>query len=431
MSKFIIGGGISLKGEVKVSGSKNAALPILCASLLTTEKSVFKNVPDIDDIHSVLEIFKALGAEVKYENHTVMIDPKNMNNDKVPEHIISKMRASILIIGALINRFKEISIPFPGGCVLGKRSVSAHMDGFEELGCKIIDDKERLHIKAKKLTGKKIILQEQSVTATENLLMATVLAEGHSEIRMAATEPHIRDLCLCLRKMGAKISGVGSSELRIKGVKKLKGVTYTIQGDYLEAGTFAIAAVATKGDVVIKGINTDYLDALWQKFKEIGAPFRLKKNEVHILPYKRHIKAVAKLRTAVYPAFPTDLQAPFTVLLTQSHGVSKIFETLFEGRLNYLFELEQMGAYVEYLNPHQALVIGPKKLKGRPISSYDIRAGAAMIIAALIAEGTTEISNIKYIDRGYEDIDMKLKKLGANITRIMPFDNGNDLTCDH
>lgn len=425
MSKFIVEGGVKLEGEITVSGSKNAALPILCATLLSKEKSTLHNVPDIADIHSLIDIFEALGAKVKFENNTFEIDPRDIKKEKIPAEQVSKMRASILILGALLKRFNEIIMPYPGGCVLGKRSVSTHTDAFQELGAKICDDENNLHLKAKKLVGKKIILQERSVTATENILMAAVVAEGDSEIRMAATEPHVQDLCHMLNKMGAKITGIGTTEVKITGVEELHGATHTIAGDYLEAGTFAVAAIATKGDVLIKGINTDYLDSLWQKFNEIGANFTLTEDSVHIKPTKS-IKAIRKLRTGVYPNFATDLQAPFSVLLAQAEGVSKVFETLFEGRLNYLFELERMGAHIEYLNPHQALIIGPKKLQGTPISSYDIRAGAAMVIAALMAEGTTEISNIKYIDRGYENLDLKLKSLGASITRILPFENTQD-----
>lgn len=417
MAKFIVEGLRRLSGTVTVSGSKNAALPILSAALLTNEKSVFTNVPDIDDIWSFLKIMEEIGVKTEFKDHTVTIDPKNIKKPNFPSDIVNKMRASILLLGSLIHRFNELTMPFPGGCVLGKRSVSTHVSGFVGLGAKIVNDPNNIHLKINKLKGSKIILEEQSVTATENIIMAAVLADGETEIRMCATEPHVQDLCKCLNKMGAKIKGIGSSELKISGVKKLKGATYRIQGDYLEAGTLAAAAVATKGDVVIKGINTDYLDSFWQKLKELGVDFELKENEVHILPWKK-LYAISKLRTAVYPSFATDLQAPFTVLLTQAHGISKVFETLFEGRLNYLFELEQMGAKVEYLNPHQALIIGPCKLKGRAISSYDIRAGAAMVIAALMAEGKTEISNVKYIDRGYEELEVKLSKLGASIKRV-------------
>ncbi len=416
MSKFIVKGGRKLNGEVTVSGSKNAALPIICASLLAKGKTILKNVPDIADIHSMIKIIESLGAVTEFENHQLTIDTTNLKNNKIPGIHIDKMRASILVLGSLLSKFGEVKIPFPGGCVLGKRSVHAHTHALKELGCDVIDDTKGLHIKVKKLTGKKIILPELSVTATENAIMAAVLAKGETDIRLAANEPHVQDLCHLLKAMGAKISGVGTNNLIIKEVNSLKSVTYKITGDYLEAGTFAIAAVATKGDVKINGINTDHLDSLWQKLDEMDAKFTLEKNSVHIHPSNEK-KAIKMLRTAVYPSFATDLQAPFTVLLTQTKGVSKVFETLFEGRLNYLFELEKMGAHVEFLNPHQALIIGPTKLQGIPISSWDIRAGAAMVIAALIANGETEISNINYIDRGYENLCSKLQALGADIER--------------
>lgn len=417
MPKFIVKGGKALQGEIKVSGSKNAALPIICAALLTKEKSRLSNIPDIADIHSMIKIVQSLGAEVTFENHTLTIDPRNLKNTGIDNELIKKMRASILILGALIPRFGEVKMAFPGGCVLGKRSVDAHTHAFRQLGTKILADKNHLHLKANHLKGATIILPELSVTATENAIMASVLAESKTEIRLAATEPHVQDLCHFLKKMGAKISGIGTNILSIEGVKALKGATYSIIGDYLEAGTFAIAAVATEGNVKISGFHTEDLDSFWQKLEELGAKFTLGKDYVEIHP-SANFNNIKNLRTAVYPSFATDLQAPFTVLLTKANGVSKIFETLFEGRLNYIFELEKMGAHIEFLNPHQALIIGPSHLKGIPISSCDIRAGAAMVIAALIADGEVEISNINYIDRGYENFEEKLSSLGADIHRI-------------
>lgn len=417
MPNFIVQGGQKLSGEITVSGSKNAALPIMCAALLIKEKVILENVPNIEDIHSMGKILTSFGAEITFKNNTLEIDAKNLKKKATPDDLVKKMRASILILGPLIQRFGEIKMAFPGGCVLGKRSVYAHTHALEELGCEILDDQRGLHIKVKKLKGKKIVLPELSVTATENAIMAAVLAEGDTEIRLAACEPHVQDLCHFLRKMGAKITGIGSNNIKIEGVKALKGGKYSITGDYLEAGTFAIAAVATKSSLTINGINPDHLDSFWQKLEEIGGKFKLTDSSVEILA-TNELKATKMLRTAVYPSFATDLQAPFTVLLTQAHGVSKVFETLFEGRLNYLFELEKMGAHIEFLNPHQALILGPSKLKALPISSCDIRAGAAMVIAALIADGTTEISNINYIDRGYEKLDEKLRSIGAKIERV-------------
>jgi len=419
MPKFVVNGRKQLKGSVKVGGSKNAALPIICAALLTDQESVLKNVPDIADIHALIRIVEALGAKVEFEKNTLKIDPKKLTPAKLPNDLIRKMRASILILGSLLPRFGELKMDFPGGCVLGKRPVDAHTFAFKELGCKIIDEEQALHIKVKKLKGKKFTLPELSVTATENAVMMASVAEGKSEIRLAAAEPHVQDLCRFLKKMGAKISGIGTNTITVNGVKKLKGATHTITGDYLEAGTYAIIGVATKSDLKVTGIDPDHLDSVLQKFKEMGANYSTGKNYIHVHPTKS-LKAVKLLRTAVYPSFPTDLQAPFAVLLTQAKGVSKVFETMFEGRLNYLFELENMGAHVEFMNPHQALIIGPTKLAARPISSYDIRAGAAMVVAALIAEGRTEISNINYIDRGYEHLHEKLQAIGADIERIEP-----------
>ncbi|PIR54653.1 UDP-N-acetylglucosamine 1-carboxyvinyltransferase [Candidatus Peregrinibacteria bacterium CG10_big_fil_rev_8_21_14_0_10_36_19] len=422
MPKFIVQGGRKLQGTVKISGSKNAVLPIICASLLAEDKTTLTNVPDIADVHSMLKIVESLGAKVNFENDTVEIIPGKLKKNAIPDELINRMRASILIIGPLIPLLGEVKMPFPGGCVLGKRSVDTHTYAFKKLGCKIIEEKKYIHITSKKLKGTKIILPELSVTATENAIMAAVLAEGETEIRLAAAEPHVQDLCIFLQKMGAKIEGIGTNNIKIKGVKKLKGAKHSITGDYLEAGTFAIAAVGTKGDVKITGIDPGHLDSFWQKLEEMGVKFTLGKDYAHIHPYSGNLQPVTSLKTAVYPSFATDLQAPFTVLLTQAKGVSKVFETLFEGRLSYLFELEKMGAHIEFLNAHQALIIGKSKLKGSLISSCDIRAGAAMVVAALIAEGETEISNIRYIDRGYEKLEDKFNALGASIKRIQPKD---------
>jgi UDP-N-acetylglucosamine 1-carboxyvinyltransferase len=418
MPRFIVRGGEKLKGEVMVGGSKNAALPILCAAMLTDEIVTLNNVPDIADIRSMIKILESFGAKCNFEGNTLIIDPSEKKIGVVPEEVVKKMRASILVIGALLPVFKTMKMPFPGGCVLGKRSIDSHIHVFKEFGAEILDEKEGIHIKCEKMVGKKIVLPELSVTATENAIMGAVLAEGESEIRLAATEPHVQDLCHFLNKLGAKVTGIGTNNVKIKGVKKLQGAKYRITGDYLEAGTFAIAAAATKGDVLIKGIDPDHLDSFWQKLREIGVELEFNKDSVRVVPRTKQLKSVKVLRTGIYPGFPTDLQAPLTVLLTQAKGVSKIFETLFEGRLNYLFELENMGAHIEFLNPHQAIVLGPSELQGKPISSYDIRAGAAMVIAALIAEGTTEISNVNYIDRGYSKLDEKLQLLGADIHRI-------------
>ncbi|MFA5829351.1 MAG: UDP-N-acetylglucosamine 1-carboxyvinyltransferase [Candidatus Gracilibacteria bacterium] len=423
IQKLVVQGQKKLNGHVRVSGSKNAALPILCAALLTDEISTISNVPDIADIHTLLNILGELNVKTTFQNHTVTIDPSGLKLNTINEKSICSMRASILLLGPLMSRFPEVNLPFPGGCVLGKRSAAAHTHVLKTLGAEILNETQTLHIKAKKLQPATIIMPEQSVTATENAVMIASLIPGKTVIKLAAAEPHVQDLCHFLNKMGSKISGIGTSELVIEGQTKLHAATHEITGDYLEAGTFAIAALLTNGEVTVEGIDPGQLDSFWQKLDEVGANYELANGTnkfagFKILPNNKPFQSIPMLRTAVYPSFATDLQAPFAVLLTQAQGQSKIFETLFEGRLNYLFELEKMGAKIEMLNPHQAIIKGPTTLKGVPIASCDIRAGAAMVLAALCAQGPTEISNINYIDRGYEKLDEKLRSLGAEITRV-------------
>lgn len=416
MKSFLIKGGKPLYGTVEISGSKNAALPIMAACLLTDETCVVKNVPDIADIHSMAHIMKEIGADVHFEKNTLTINAKKLRNKKVPHELVRKLRASILLLGPLVARFKKAHLAFPGGCVLGKRSVHAHTAAFEQLGC-AVKNGEEIQITCGNIAGTDITMPEISVTATENILMAAVLAEGKTVVRLSAGEPHVQDLCRFLNKMGARISKIGTHFVEIRGVKKLKGIDYTVTSDYLETGTFALAAALTRGNVLIKNAHTEDLDSFWNLLSEAGVNFTITKNTVHVKsPHK--LQAVEKLRTAVYPSFPTDLQAPFAVLLTQAKGVSKVFETLFDGRLTYLVELEKMGAKVEVLNPHQAIIIGPARLRATPVSSCDIRAGAAIVLAALAAKGETLVNDIKYIDRGYERFDEKLRALGADIHRV-------------
>ncbi len=400
-----------------MGGSKNATLPILAATILAEGISTLHNVPDISDVHTFLGILETLGAKTTFKDHTITVDSSNVKPAHIEHSQVKKMRASILILGPLLGKFGEVKLAFPGGCVLGKRSVGAHIHALTELGAEIVASEDDIHLKSKKLKGKQIIMTEASVTATENAVMAAVMAEGETEIRWAAMEPHVQDLCNFLVAMGAKISGIGTPNLFIVGGQKLNGVEYTITPDYLEAGTFALAAVLTNGSVTIKNMDPRQLDSFWQALNEVGAEFELGENFVKINQHAK-LSAIEKLKTSVYPGFPTDLQAPFSVLLTQCEGKTNIHETLFEGRLNYLFELERMGAKIKILNPHQATVEGPTKLKATPIVSCDIRAGAAMVLAALVARGTTEISDILYIDRGYEKLDEKLRQLGAKIERI-------------
>jgi len=420
MPKFVVKGGHPLKGTVKIHGSKNASLPILAATLLTDEPCTLYNVPDISDVHAFGELLKGLGAKVIFGEKSVTVHTETVRVSDLPAILVKQMRASLLLLGPLLARCREVEMDFPGGCVLGKRSIHAHTHALEALGATITENENRLQAKAPELRGAHIIMAEASVTATENVLMAAVLAEGRTEIHWAAMEPHVQDLCHFLVSMGANITGIGTATLYVDGVEKLHGTDYTVTSDYLETGTLAIATLLTRGEVTLEGIIPDHLDSFWQKLEEIGAQFELGADFVHIkpLPEGQHFHPVEQLKTAVFPGFATDLQAPFTVLLTQAQGDSRVFETLFEGRLNYLYELERMGAKIEVHNPQQATIHGPARLKGAPIVSCDIRAGAAMVLAALTAEGTTEISDIRYIDRGYEKLDETLRTLGAKIERV-------------
>jgi UDP-N-acetylglucosamine 1-carboxyvinyltransferase len=414
--RFLVTGGQKLQGQVIVSGSKNAALPIIAASLLTAEPVTLTNVPDIDDIATMEHILHFLGVETEFEDHVMKIHAKTVVNVEIEHELVSKLRASILFLGPLLARNGEVRLAFPGGCVIGKRPIDAHLFALEELGAEIVDDHEIIHLVGGKLTGAKFTMTEASVTATENTIMAAVLAKGETVIRLAACEPHVQDLCNFLNSMGAKIDGIGTHKLKIKGVKKLHGTKYRVTSDYLEAGTLVIAAAITGGSVDILDVNPNHLDIFWQKLREVGVIFELGEDMVRVQPSKQ-LKAI-HLQTAVFPSFPTDLQAPFTTLLTQAKGTSFIFETLFDGRLQYLYELEKMGLSPKILNPYQAEVTGPVKLHGASVTSCDIRAGAAVLLAALAAEGQTEISDIYYIDRGYEKLDEKLNSLGAKIERI-------------
>lgn len=415
MNQFHIQGGVPLQGEVHVGGAKNATLPILAATLLADTTSTLHNVPDISDVHAFIKILNGLGARAEFNEGTVTVDPSGLQPGPIESSLVKHMRASILVLGPLLGRFAEVQLAYPGGCVLGKRSVHAHVHALTSLGAELIESTEDIHMRGS-LTGAKVIMAEASVTATENAIMAAVLAEGNTEIRWAAMEPHVADLCEFLVSMGARIEGIGSHTLQIEGGQKLEGTEYTVTPDYLEAGTMVLAGVLTNGEITVYNTPVEQLDSFWQKLAEVGANFTLHKDYVEVHKHNG-LKAVEKLQTAVYPGFATDLQAPFTVLLTQCEGTSKVHETLFEGRLNYLFELERMGARVEMLNPHQALVHGATPLRGAPIVSCDIRAGAAMVLAALIAEGETTISDINYIDRGYEKLEEKLRQLGAKIQR--------------
>lgn len=414
--RFIVKGNRPLHGNVTVSGAKNAALPIIAATLLTREPCTITNVPDIQDVRKMLDIMRHIGSEVDFRNNVLKISTPTIKTTDIPLDMVKTMRASILLVGPLLARAKEVRIGYPGGCVLGKRPVDTHLDAFRALGASVHEDGNYISLNINEFKPGKVVLKEISVTATENILMLAAGMPGETEIRLAAQEPHVQDLCNYLISSGVFMEGIGSHTITVKGGTPLHGIEHRVISDYLEVGTMAIIAAGTQGDITINDVRKHDLDALWQKMEEAGVILDFGNSTVRVRGVKR-LEPISKLDTGIFPKFPTDLQSPFMVLMTQAHGVSKVFETLFEGRLNYLFELEKMGARFEFLNPHQAIIIGPTPLSGAPIASCDIRAGAGMVVAALMAEGTTEITSINYIDRGYERLDEKLRGLGANIIR--------------
>lgn len=420
MTKFAISGGKRLLGEINVAGAKNAALPLLAASILISGEVILKNIPGISDIQAMAEILSKMGAKVKIKGSDVIINTASISPDIVPDYDLTRnMRGSILIVGPLLARFGKVKIAQPGGCVIGSRPIDTHLEAFRQMGAEIKEDGAYYIIEAKKIRPGKIILPELSVTATENAIMALATAQGFSEIRLAAAEPHCEELVNFLNLAGAKISGGGSHNLKIVGVKKLNsGVEYNILPDPIEIATFAIAAAITRGEVIINNVNPDHLDMFLNKFKEANVNFKIDEKSDRLIISATTVFRPIYIRTDVWPGFPTDLQAPMAVLLTQAQGTSRIFETLYEGRLNYLKELIKMGANAVVQNSHEALITGPTPLIGKEINSLDLRAGASLVIAALIARGETIIDKIELIDRGYERLDEKLTALGASIKRI-------------
>ncbi len=414
--RFVIQGGIPLRGTVSAGGSKNASLPIIGAALMAQGPVTLKNIPDIADIHTLIRILEFLGVKAEFSGNVLRLDSSGLRNMRIPHELVSKLRGSSTLMGPLLARFGEVALAFPGGCVLGKRPMDAHLMALEALGAQSQPSGDVIHLKAERLKGADFTMTEASVTATENAIMAACMAQGSTVIRLAAAEPHVQDLCHFLVAMGAKIEGIGTHTVRIQGVSSLNGVEYSVTSDYLEVGTLVLAAAITQGEVEVRGVVPHHLDIFWQKLREVGVRFELGPDSVKVLPSPQ-LKAI-RLQTAIFPSFPTDLQAPFATLLTQAEGESSVFETLFDGRLQYLYELERMGAKFRLLNPYQAEISGKASLKGATVSSCDIRAGAGMVLAALAAKGETQINDIYYIDRGYEKLEEKLKGLGARIERV-------------
>lgn len=416
MSKFIIEGGYPLSGTFTVSGMKNAATPLIAASLLLDAPVIFENVPDIVDVARMLNLVSSCGIEVIRKGSQVTLSPKEGNVIDLISDDVKRLRSSILLVGPLLARFGKVVISQPGGCYIGNRPLDTHIDMFRQLGVDVRNDgPDKIIFTKKHAPQSRVILSEFSVSATENALLFGALQEEPITISMAACEPHVQDVCNFLVAAGAHIEGIGTHTLHITGAKKLTCERWSIIPDQIEIGTLAVAAACVKGDVTLAPIIPEHLDALLNKFKEIGVPFSLSDSTLtvgHAKQYKNF-----KLQTLPYPGFPTDLQAPMGVLATQCSGLSLIHDPMFDGRFSYVQELTRMGAQAVVCDPHRVLFTGPTKLYGEKIKSFDLRAGATLIIAGLCAEGQTVIEDAEMVDRGYEHIEKRLAALGAHITR--------------
>ncbi|EMT39584.1 UDP-N-acetylglucosamine 1-carboxyvinyltransferase [Thermoanaerobacter thermohydrosulfuricus] len=415
MEKFIIKGGKPLKGSIQISGAKNSAVAILPAALLADTPSVIDNLPDIKDIELLVQMIRHLGGKVEKKKHEVVIAPEGLNSFYPPRDLASQMRASYYLIGALLSRFNEAVIAMPGGCNIGVRPIDQHIKGFEALGAETTIEHGLIRIKADKLVGNHIYFDVASVGATINLMLAAVKAEGVTILENCAKEPHVVDVANFLNAMGANIKGAGTDTIKITGVDKLHGCHYTIIPDQIEAGTYMVAAAATKGDVYIKGVIPNHLEAIIAKLAEMGVIVE-EYDDVIRVRREGPLKHV-DIKTLPYPGFPTDMQQPFAVLLALADGISVITENIYENRFKYLNELKKMGAKVR-VEGRTAIIEGVEKLTGAPLYATDLRAGAAMVIAGLAAEGTTEVMEVYHIDRGYEAMEVKLQQLGADIVRV-------------
>ena len=417
---FEIRGGVPLRGSVTISGSKNAALPILCACVLAEDKCRIENLPNIEDINRLLEILSMLGAGIERISDSIIeIDPSTINGRIVTPEMASKLRASYYMLGALLARFGEVEITQPGGCRIGQRPMDFHIKGMRALGAEVSERGDVISAKAERLVGADIVFDMASVGATINVMLAACRAEGRTTITNAAREPHVVDVANFLNTMGANIRGAGTDIIRINGRQNLHGCTYAVIPDQIEAGTYMIAAAATKGDVIIRNVIPTHLESVTAKLLECGTDVQTRDdgNEFVIQVRASERPRAVNIKTMPYPGFPTDLQQPMSSMLTLAEGRSMVTENLFENRFNHCDELVRMGAKI-IVNGRTATIEGVERLYGTSVKVTDLRAGAAMIVAALVAEGTTKIRNIYSIDRGYDRLEEKLTALGAGIRRI-------------
>ena len=416
MSKIKIEGGHLLKGVINISGAKNSAVALIPAAILCDEETTITNVPEISDVDSLEEILTCLNAKVKRENNSVTIDSKSVENRVIPEELSVKLRASYYFMGALLGKFHKVEMYFPGGCSIGERPIDLHLKGFEKLGATISEEGNYIKIEAEELKGNKIYLDIPSVGATINIMLAAVRAKGKTTIENAAQEPEIVNVATYLNNMGAKITGAGTSIIKIEGVNTLKGCFHEVIPDRIEAGTYLIIAALLGNDLTINKIIPSHIESLISKLKEAGVKMEVGEDYITVKEVGNY-KSV-KVKTLVYPGFPTDLQQPLIPFLTQCNGLSKVTETIWENRFQNIPDTIRMGANIKVNENRTAIIRGKTKLTGCDVSATDLRGGASMLICGLIAEGTTTIDNIKYILRGYDNIVEKLKEVGAKIELI-------------
>lgn len=412
MSKLIIQGGKKLEGEVQISGSKNAALPIIAGTVLIKGKTTLYNVPNIQDVQTMFEIIKDIGGKVIKKNNKIIIDTSKIHTYEIPETLMRKMRSSVILAGAIIGKYKKAKFSYPGGCEIGSRPIDLHLKGFEKLGINIKEEYGEIICETEKIIGTQIHLDFPSVGATENIILASCLAEGVTVLTNAAKEPEIEDLVKFLNKAGAKIKGAGTDRVEIIGVKKLTEVSYNIMPDRIEAGTYLVAGAITGGNIKVTNLNSNHIEPILNKLDEAGCVLKIEKNAVEIKAPKR-IKAV-DIKTMPYPGFPTDMQSIFGALLTTAKGTSIITENIFESRYKYVQELNRMGAKIN-VEGRTAVIKGTKRIQGASVVASDLRGGAALVLEGLVAKGVTQVDNVHYILRGYENIVDKLKNLGAKI----------------
>ena len=415
MAKYIIKGSNKLEGKVKISGSKNAALPIIAASILNAGKTTLYNVPNIHDTQMMFEILKNLGGKVEKKNNKIIIDTSKIKKYEISEDLMRQMRSSVILAGSLIGKYQKAIFSYPGGCDIGTRPIDLHLKGFEKLGINITKNYGNISCICDKIVGEKIDLDFPSVGATENIMLASCLGEGTTQINNSAREPEIIDLQNFLNKMGAKIQGAGSNKIQIEGVKKLNDVSYNIMPDRIETGTFLCAAAMSQGNIIIENTNINHITPIISKLEEANCKLELEKDKIELKAPKK-LKAL-EIRTMPYPGFPTDMQSIFVSMLTIAKGTSIIVENIFESRYKFTQELIRMGAKIT-IEGKSAIVKGTRKLYGANVNATDLRGGAALVLAGIVAKGETTIENIEYILRGYENLNKKLENLGVNIKMV-------------